>query len=484
MGQVLLVQHLLMRQHVAMKIVQPGRAGHGDYLTRFFREAEAAARLKTEHVTRVFDVGYLEDGAPYMVMELLEGKDLSVVLRERSPAPLPISDAVDYILQACEAIGEAHANGIIHRDIKPANLFLCGSTDAPCVKVIDFGISKVMDAGLALTNDGMVGSPLYMSVEQMNSSKGVDGRADIWSLGVTLYELIAGSGNVPFVAESIPKLFSVIGLEPPIPLSTYRQDVPVGLWTIVYQCLEKDRDRRFPNVARLAAALAPYASARGALYVERVARVLGEHVQPARPTATAWPVPQLPVVGAAPVSSAAVSGTLPSAQASTTGSGLIRPAPRPAAARRRALAVGLLAGAVVLAAAVFALVRWRTMSAPGTSAPAAAGSSTVAPPATSPSAAPTTTGERPLGPPPTVPAPPRVAPTLPPPLVTPAPTPLEAPAAVLPGAPTSTSPATSPASGKVPPHGQPAHHAAPVPVAPLQPPPSPAPTPNAYGDRK
>jgi serine/threonine protein kinase len=216
-------------------------------------------------------------------MEYLEGRDLKALLVEGGP--LPIVDAVEYVLQACEAIGEAHAAGVVHRDIKPANLFL--TTDAsrmPCVKIFDFGISK-LGGDLTLTQDATsMGSPLYMSPEQLNSSHDVDGRADLWSLGASLFELLAG--QTPFHADTLQQVFHRIFSGQPTPLSRFRTDVPAGLEAVIMQCLEKDRNRRFNNIGELAAALAPWAPARAAAYPERVARVLDVPTKPARTTGT------------------------------------------------------------------------------------------------------------------------------------------------------------------------------------------------------
>ena len=282
MGIVVAATHIALGQLVALKFLLPGRDIGPELLQRFVREGRAAARLKSQHVTRVLDVGTLDDGAPYTVMEYLEGRDLKAILVEGGP--MAIADAVEYLLQACEAVGEAHAAGVVHRDIKPANLFL--TTDAsrmPCVKIFDFGISKLV-GDLTLTREAAsMGSPLYMSPEQLNSSHDVDGRADLWSLGVSLFELLGG--QTPFHADTMQQLCFRIYTGEATPLSQIRKDVPPGLEAVILQCLEKDRDRRFNNVAELAAALAPWAPARAAAYPERVARVLDVQTQPARPTA-------------------------------------------------------------------------------------------------------------------------------------------------------------------------------------------------------
>jgi serine/threonine-protein kinase len=190
MGMVLGARHLELGELFALKLLLPHALADEDLKHRFAREARAAARLKGEHAARVHDIGRLEDGAPYMVMEYLEGTDLRALLRARGP--LPAAEAVDYMLQACHAIREAHALGIVHRDLKPANLFLARRPDgSACMKVLDFGISKELGSVAGdLTKTGeLLGSPLYMSPEQMVRRRDVDGRSDVWALGVVLYEL-------------------------------------------------------------------------------------------------------------------------------------------------------------------------------------------------------------------------------------------------------------------------------------------------------
>ena len=283
MGIVVAATHLTLGQLVALKFLLASRKQVGpEQLERFLREGRAAARLKSTHVTRVFDVGTLDDGAPYTVMEYLEGRDLKAILVEGGP--LPIVDAVEYVLQACEAIGEAHAAGVVHRDIKPANLFL--TTDVsrmPCVKVCDFGVSK-LGGDLTLTQDAVaMGTPLYMSPEQLNSSRDVDGRADLWSLGASLFELLGG--QTPFHADTMQQLCYRLCSGHPTPLSQLRPDVPARLEAVIMRCLERDRTRRFNNSAELAAELAPWAPARAAAYPERVARVLNVQLKPARTAA-------------------------------------------------------------------------------------------------------------------------------------------------------------------------------------------------------
>ncbi len=261
MGVVVAATHLGLDQRVAIKFVLPLATEDDALLERFVREARSVARLRSEHVTKVLDVGKLDTGAPYMVMELLEGCDLAALIAKHGP--LPVETAADYIAQACEAVAEAHAQGIIHRDIKPQNLFLTTSVGgAPLVKVLDFGVSKVCIAGVqTLTQSTMlVGSPLYMSPEQMRSARDVDPRSDVWSLGVVLFELL--TGRVPFDADSMPALcLKVVGDDMPR-LDRHRGDVPAELAAIILRCLAKDPAWRYRDAAELGAALKCFVSMR------------------------------------------------------------------------------------------------------------------------------------------------------------------------------------------------------------------------------
>ncbi len=247
MGVVVSAHHLQLDEKVAIKFLLPAAVTKPDVLARFEREARAAVKIKSEHVARVIDVGRLETGAPYMVMEYLEGGDLRSWLKERGA--MATEQAAEFVLQACEAIAEAHALGIVHRDLKPANLFCIRRADGLLsIKVLDFGISKV-GAGMGgsapeldMTSTGaVVGSPLYMSPEQLKSSKGVDQRTDVWSLGVILYELVAG--KPPFVAESITELAIEIATGTPKPLRELKSDVSRGYEDVVARCMVSDPGR-------------------------------------------------------------------------------------------------------------------------------------------------------------------------------------------------------------------------------------------------
>lgn len=269
---------------VAIKFLLPAAMKNPEVVARFSREARAAAKIQSEHVARVIDVGVLPTNAPYMVMEYLDGADLAqrIAAGER----LALAEASRFVLEACEALAEAHAAGIVHRDLKPANLFLARRPDrTTCVKVLDFGISKssIGDGGITSTQ-AVMGSPLYMSPEQLVSAKRVDYRTDIWSLGIVLYEALTGAP--PFLAESMPEIVGQILTVPTPSVRAARPDLPLQVDEIVARCLAKEASARFQDVAELARALAPFVRD-GARSVERVSRVLGKDAGASLPPANA-----------------------------------------------------------------------------------------------------------------------------------------------------------------------------------------------------
>ena len=276
MGVVVSAWHVELEQRVAVKFLLAELAERGDAAERFRREARAAVKIKSEHVARVLDVDTTEDGVPYMVMEYLEGNDLAQEIRTRGM--LDVSEAVELVLQACEALAEAHAAGIVHRDLKPANLFIARRPDGSrSIKVLDFGISKQIltdtSPDLALTKtSALIGSPLYMSPEQMENARDVDTRTDIWALGAILYEAICG--KPPFAGTSFPQVCSMVLNDTPAAPSEQRAGVPERLSIAILKCLEKKRDARWSTVAELAAAIAPFGSARSQISAERATRVL------------------------------------------------------------------------------------------------------------------------------------------------------------------------------------------------------------------
>lgn len=273
MGIVVKATHLLLAQSVAVKVLKPAALAHPGMVARFAREARALARLRSEHVARVLDVGTLENGAPYLVMEYLEGNDLAEVLVQRGR--LPLAEAANLLLQACEGIAEAHASRIVHRDLKPANIFLARQRDGiPIVKVLDFGIAKALDEGDALTQTSTgLGSLHYMAPEQMRNAKECDARADLWALGVILYELVTGA--LPFAGTSPVDVFAAAMLQQREPVREHLPDAPAALQSVVDRCLESEPHRRLSSVAELAAELAAFCgTAESTSRVEKIQRLL------------------------------------------------------------------------------------------------------------------------------------------------------------------------------------------------------------------
>jgi hypothetical protein len=380
MGVVVAAHHIQLDERVALKFLLPEALTNPEAVARFVREARAAVKIKSEHVARVTDVGQLENGSPYMVMEYLDGGDLAAWIRQRGA--MPIDQAVDFVLQACEAIAEAHALGIVHRDLKPANLFCVRRADGQLsIKVLDFGISKVTQPGAPghdmTSTIAVVGSPLYMSPEQLQSSKSVDARTDIWSLGILLFELL--TGRVPFEGETVTELVIKIATAPAPPVSSLRADIPARLVHVIATCLDKARERRFPSVGDLALALTEFGSKRARASVERILDTL---------RAVGMSSAQLPSSGAHhPL--VAIPGTLPSTAAAwgqtggqTGGQAGARTGAGPRATGKVVAAIsgGCLLVVAIGASAVL-VKRAHVAPAPGPSAAAAA---VVAPPAPSP----------------------------------------------------------------------------------------------------
>jgi len=357
MGVVVVAMHDELDQRVAIKFLLPEALTDAEWVARFSREAKAAARIRSEHAVKVYDVGKLDSGAPYMVMEYLEGRDLQTVLNDRRA--LPTSEAVEYVLQACEALAEAHAAGVVHRDLKPANLFLTHRADgSTCVKILDFGISKLTPLTTGgggareqtVTNTtAIVGSPLYMSPEQMRASKNVDRRTDIWSLGVIMQELVTGSPS--FVANTTAELCALVLTAPPD-----RMPRAAELEAVVGRCLEKTPEKRYASVAELARALEPFGPPSVKTSVERIVRLEGAR---APSPSISGPVSIVPSGQSADVSSlgktemsdsgAPVAGGAP--VATQSGTAAAWGSSRPAAPKSRlplVIAAGVVAAAAVL----------------------------------------------------------------------------------------------------------------------------------------
>jgi eukaryotic-like serine/threonine-protein kinase len=259
MGVVLAAYDEMLDRSVALKVMLPKMTASHEAVERFVNEARSLARIESRHVVRVLDFGSISEppgsaGLPFMTLELLHGEDLfSVAARAGGLSP---SRVVRYALEACAGLAAAHALGIVHRDLKPENLFLAVEPDGTeCLKVLDFGIARSHSRRTTAHRQIGVGSPGYMSPEQVEAPDKVDARSDIWALGVVMYELLAH--RPAFIGDNPQSLCLQILTAPVIPLSELRPELPPALVYIVERCMERDPSRRFPNVAELAEALTP-----------------------------------------------------------------------------------------------------------------------------------------------------------------------------------------------------------------------------------
>jgi len=340
MGVVVAARDQLLDRKVAIKFLLPMLATSENAVSRFKREARLATRITSPHVVTLLEIDELPNGTPFFVMEYLEGRDFRKVLAD--DGPLPAADAVDYLLQATEAVAEGHLRGIVHRDLKPSNLFLTQRADgSPLVKVLDFGIAKALefdaavDATLTRSNDLRLGSPAYMSPEQLQRPHDVDARADLWALGVTLYELVCG--RLPFDGRTPIELVVGITKEAPRPLHEHypSANLPHGLESCILRCLEKDREHRFQNAGELAEALVPFGGDEARVSLRRIR---GPRSTPPPPGV----IGSEPTLAIAPPS---VPPSEPPPANDDTQTG--------AAARRRSLGVAVALICVVSAAAAF-----------------------------------------------------------------------------------------------------------------------------------
>jgi serine/threonine-protein kinase len=401
MGVVVQATHVHLGEKVALKFLRyRAKSGTEDFQSRFKREARVSAKLKNEHITRVIDVGVWKERVPYMVMDYLEGGDLRELIKAQGP--LPIGTAVDYTVQVCVGIAEAHANGIVHRDLKPSNLFLTKRPDgSDLLKVLDFGISK-WRAGETevdeLTQTGVVlGSPKYMAPEQLFGSADVDSRADVWSIGAILYEMLAG--RPPFDMPTFTRICAELSTNrPPPSLSEKRPDITPELEAVIMKCFMRNPDERTHDVAELAGSLldavqAPFAAPmrqKIASMLDPGSTNLGASgakgmASGAYGTVSSGAYNVLSTTGSGPRSTLSESGRTP-APASTMGPSTTASAQtmEPAPARRGALVPGLAIGALL----VVGIVAYVSLSGHDTSkAPAGQASAT----ATAPTAPPTST---------------------------------------------------------------------------------------------
>jgi serine/threonine-protein kinase len=407
MGVVALGRFPELDQEVAIKFMKPEYAANPTLCARFLREARLAARVKSPHFVRVFDFGRIEPGVPYLVMEMLAGNDLSDEIEAKGA--IPIATAVDYVLQACVALAEVHGLGIVHRDLKPSNLFLAEGGGTRMLKVLDFGVSKEK-VGEALTSTGSpVGTPHYMSPEQVRESKTVDVRSDIWSLGVILYELLTTS--IPFGGDGQPigEVYGMIVHTEPVPPRAYAPDLSAEIEAVILKCLRRDPGERYANVGELADALRPFAAAGSLSRIEVVHQVLAwerpgwvggmdspaeaalppvEKASPSRADAlvreekvTKASGPQAKRSGAASRPETAMTST----RSSETPELLRMPTPR----RKTATIARVGAAAFVVGVAIASLAFWRAMAErPPVQTSVASASAPTAAPATSAAIAP------------------------------------------------------------------------------------------------
>jgi serine/threonine-protein kinase len=371
MGVVVAARHVKLDERVAIKFLLKEALLRPDLIARFLREGRSAAQIRSEHVARVVDADELETGEPFLVMEYLEGRDLGAVLK--AEGRLPIETAVRYVLQVCEALAAMHALGIVHRDMKPSNLFLTRHSDgSPVIKVIDFGISKHTSDDAEPGGDGLVtetaailGSPKYMAPEQMRSTRDVDARADLWAIGAILHALL--TGEPPFSGLSMMEVYDRI-LDGAPPLRTLLPAAPAGLEAVLLRCLERDRAKRYADVAELAAALVEFGPAEGVASARRAWGIL-----------RAQPLEASSHVASKDPSTKTTRAEVAATSQINTETPVVSAAAAPSA-RRWAPALAVAAAVVLVAGGVLLWPRERPRVDPG--APAAATAVTVTPLAT------------------------------------------------------------------------------------------------------
>jgi len=277
LGVIVQVRHLELGQEVTLKFLVPDACAYPEFVQRFVREARSAVRIQGEHVARVTDVGRLESGAPYMVREFLRGPDLAEIVRVRGPLPIP--EAVDYIIQACEGVAEGHALGVVHRNLRPTTLVVTRRSDgSPLVKVFDFAAAESLhvdpftERAVSLVGTSAIMASLpYLSPEQIRDPHDVDVRADIYSLGAILHELLTGAPV--FNGDSAPAILAMVAADPAPPVRNLRPDAPGEIDHIVLRCLSKNRAIRYASAAELVLALRPFASLDSAASIDRVVRL-------------------------------------------------------------------------------------------------------------------------------------------------------------------------------------------------------------------
>jgi serine/threonine-protein kinase len=258
MGVVWSARNESTERDFALKLMLPDASRDPQRVARFFQEARVAGRLRHRAIVEVYDVGRLDDdphaGAPYLVMELLEGEPLDALLRR--VGKLPAGTALRIVRDVARGLEVAHRSGVIHRDLKPANVFLHRADGVTVPKILDFGISKLVPGPAEIrlraqetTVGTILGSPAYMSPEQ-TSGEDLDPRADLWSLGVVLYKVLAG--ELPFDAPNFTKLMLAINTADPAPLEEHAPGLPAEVYAVVARCLSRRRGDRHPRAGLLA----------------------------------------------------------------------------------------------------------------------------------------------------------------------------------------------------------------------------------------
>jgi serine/threonine protein kinase len=354
MGVVFGAKHTLLRERVAIKLLLGADSSQPEVLARFLNEARAAARIQSEHIARVFDVGQLESGTPYMILEYLEGMDLGTRIDQKGA--IGVGEAADILIEAAAGIQQAHAMGIVHRDLKPSNVFLAERNDGSrIVKVLDFGVAKHLgpttfaEAKFETSSKAFLGSPLFMSPEQVRQARSVDTRTDIWSLGMVLYNAV--TATTPFDAETLGELLAKV-LEAPVPpLRSHRPDAPAPFEAVVARCLMRDPAARYPTVLALAEALLPFASREHEAVVQKMRRS-SARLGPSSPESAS--------VATATESRPAAAMTEVRPPSGSTMNGVSQAFGRSSTSRRRAFSIGLaglLVASVVGAIAVLGLRR-------------------------------------------------------------------------------------------------------------------------------
>ncbi|MCC7542685.1 MAG: protein kinase [Deltaproteobacteria bacterium] len=261
MGSVYSALHLTTQRKVALKFLKNEYCADGVVVARFIREARAAGTLDHPNTIQIIDVAQDDSGAPMLVMEYLEGETLAAAVHR---GRLSITQTAHIMVPVLSALAHAHAHGIVHRDMKPENIFLARRGGELVPKILDFGIAKVLKDDeqpnkMTLTSTGtMLGTPYYMSPEQVAGRKDLDHRCDIWAMGVILYELL--TGRKPFMGENFGQLFAALLQDEPPLITTLVPSIPTDVARVIHRCLAKRRDDRIDNAGEVATALAPHAS--------------------------------------------------------------------------------------------------------------------------------------------------------------------------------------------------------------------------------